>query len=163
MKYVYDSKAIWQYEVGRIHELQGKDSAAREAYQQALVEDLSFYPGHVRLATVAMRAADTTTAVTELQRALEIRENDFSARLLLGSVFAARRDTLRASEHLRRAAQLEPWVPQPHLVLGDALRAAGDREGAAGEYRRFLALAARADRNLAAVRERLAALGAAAP
>ena len=46
MKYVYDSKAIWEYELGRIGELQGNDSVARDAYQQSLVEDLSFYPAH---------------------------------------------------------------------------------------------------------------------
>jgi Flp pilus assembly protein TadD len=163
MKYVYDSKVIWQYEVGRIEELQGRDSAAREAYQQALVEDLSFHPAHVRLAYIAMRAVDTTTAVSELQRALEIRENDFGAHQLLGTVLAARRDTAKAAEHLRRAAEIEPWVPQPHLVLGDALRAAGDRDGAVTEYRRFLALAARSNGDAGAVRERLAALGSPAP
>ena len=163
MKFVYDSKAMWQYEVGRILEMQGRDSAAREAYQQALVEDLSFYPAHARLASVAMRTGDTATALTELQRAVEIKDDDFASQLGLGTVLASRRDTAKAAEHLRRAAEIEPWVPQPHLVLGDARRVAGDRDGAVTEYRRFLALAARRNGDYETVRARLAALGAPVP
>ncbi|HTT69029.1 MAG TPA: hypothetical protein VMF70_13470 [Gemmatimonadales bacterium] len=163
MKYVYDSKVLWEYEIGRIDELQGRDSAAREAYQQALVEDLSFYPAHSRLAYIAMRTVDTATAVTELQRAIELKPDDYTARLLLGTVLAARHETGPATEQLRRAAEAEPWVPQPHLVLGDALRLAGDHDGAVTEYQRFVALAARSHRDLAAVRQRLAELGAPTP
>jgi Flp pilus assembly protein TadD len=160
MRFVYDSKVLWEYEVGRIHELQGRDSAAREAYQGALVEDLSFHPAHVRLAYVALRAADTATAVTELQRALDIKEDDFSARLLLGTVHAARRAFGPATEQLRRATEIEPWVAQPHLALGDVRRDAGDREGAVAEYQRFLALAARNNPALDSARQRLAGLAA---
>jgi len=160
MRYAYDSKVLWEYQVGRIHEVRGRDGEARDAYQRALVEDLSFEPAHVRLAYIAMRSADTANALTELRRAVEIREDDYAARLLFGTVLASRRDTAAAGEQLRRAAEIEPWVPQPHLVLGDLLDVAGDRAGAIAEYRRFVALAARRDRDLAAVRERLSALGA---
>ena len=160
MRYVYDSKARWEYELGRIQEMQGNDSAARETYQQALVEDLSFHPAHVRLAYVALRAGDTTTAVTELQRAIEIKGDEYGSRLLLGSVYAARQAADSATEQLRRAIALEPWVAQPHFVLGEVRRAAGDREGAAAEYRRFLVLAARSDASLEIARQRLALVGA---
>ena len=163
MKFVYDSKVLWEYEVGRIHELQGHDSAAREAYQRALVEDLSFHPAHVRLAYVALRAGDTTTAVTELQRAIQVKDDDFSARLLLGVVLAARRALEPATEQLRRASEIEPWVAHPHFVLGNVRRDAGDRDGAAAEYRRFLALTVQSDPDVDTARQRLAGFSAPAP
>ena len=163
MKYVYNSKAVWEYELGRIHELQGHDSLARDAYQQALVEDLSYHPAHVRLAYVALRTRDTATAVTELERAIEVRDIDFTARLLLGTLHAARHAFGPATEQLRRAAEIEPWVADPHLVLGDVRRDAGDQEGAAAEYRRFLALASQSDPNVGPARQRLAGLSAPSP
>ena len=160
LRFVYDSKALWEYQIGRIYEMQGRDSSAREAYQRALVEDLSFTPAHVRLAGIALRWRDTTTALTELQRAVETREDEYSARLSLGTLFAVRGAADSATAHLRRAAEIEPWAAQPHLVLGDARRAAGDRDGAAAEYRRFLALAAQADPGGVTARAGLAALSA---
>jgi len=163
MKYVYNSKAVWEYELGQIHELQGHDSLARDAYQTALVEDLSYHPAHTRLAYVALRARDTTTAVTELERAVVIRDNDYSARLLLGTLHASRHAYDSAAAQLQRAIEIEPWVAGPHLVLGDVRRDAGDRDGAVAEYRRFLALAALNDADQATARQRLTALGAQAP
>lgn len=163
MQFIYDSKALWEYELGRLHEAQGRDSLAREAYQRALVEDLSLHPAHVRLATVALRSADTATAVMELQRAIEVKGDDFAAHLLLGSVLAGRRALEPATVELRRAAEIEPWVAHPHLVLGDVRRDAGDREGAASEYRRFLALAAQGDPAADTARSRLAGLSAGRP
>jgi tetratricopeptide (TPR) repeat protein len=163
MKYVYDSKVLWEYELGWIDELEKRDSAAREEYQSALVEDLSFYPAHLRLAYLALRARDTTTTVTELQRVIEIKDDDFSSRLLLGAVLTARRQFGPATDHLRRAVEIEPWVAYPHFVLGNVRREAGDVEGAASEYRRFLALAPQSDPNVPAARQRLAAVSAPAP
>ena len=76
---------------------------------------------------------------------------------------AARRVFGPATEALRRATEIEPWVAYPHYVLGNVRRDAGDREGAATEYRRYLALAPQSDPNVGAARQRLAALSAPAP
>lgn len=160
MRYIYDSKVVWEYELGRIHERQDDAAGAREAYERALVEDMSFYPAHERLGYVAARGGDTVTAVTELERALQIKEDDFTARLLLGLVQAGRKAYGPAADQLRRAAEVEPWVSLTHYALADALSKAGDRDGAAAEYRRFLSLAARNDPNRSAARERLASLSA---
>jgi len=163
MRYAYDSKARWVYELGRIQEMRGRDSAARATYQQTLVEDLSFEPAHVRLAFVALRAGDTTEAATELHRAIAIKGDEYNARLLLGMVYAARRATDSATAQLTRATEIEPWVAQPHFVLAEVRQAAGDREGAAAEYRRFLALVARSDPSLSIAQRRLSAVTAPAP
>ncbi len=160
MHYVYDSKVLWEYELGRIHERQNDAAGAREAYERALVEDMSFYPAHVRLGYVAAQHGDTATAVTELGRAIQIRDDDFTARFLLGLVQATRKAYAPATEQLRRAAEIEPWVAVTHYALAEVRRNAGDRDGAVAEYGRFVALAARHDPNLAAARQRLAELAA---
>jgi hypothetical protein len=49
-------------------------------------------------------------------------------------------DPRAALDSARRAAALEDALPEPHRLLGDLLRAAGDRDGARREYERFLAL-----------------------
>ena len=51
-----------------------------------------------------------------------------------------KRDPNRALEEARRAEGLEEKLPEPHRVIGDLLRARGDRAGARAEYQRFLAL-----------------------
>lgn len=163
MAFVYDSKALWEYELGRIHERRGDRAAARDAYQRALVEDLSFHPAHFRLAYVAILAADTATAVSELERAIEIQGDDYSARLFFGMVRAARGEYEPATEQLRRAVAVEPWVAHPHFLLADVRQKAGDRDGAAAEYRRFLSLAARNDPSMAIAQQRLTALSPAQP
>jgi hypothetical protein len=47
----------------------------------------------------------------------------------------------RAVEELERAAALQPLMPEPQRLLGDARRKRGDVEGARRAYRRFLELA----------------------
>jgi len=160
MRYAYDSKVLWEYERGRIRERQNDGAGARQAYEAALVEDISFYPAHIRLGYVAARAGDTATAITELERALQIRDDDFSARLYLGLLQSARGAYGPAAQELQRAAEVEPWVALTHYALADARRKGGDRDGAAAEYRRYLALAARTDPNLADARQRLVELAA---
>jgi len=163
MKYVYDSKAIWEYELGRIGELQGNDSVARDAYQQSLVEDLSFYPAHRRLAAVALRGRDTATALTELQRTLDIKDDDYAARMELSVLDIARRAYEPATEQLRRVTEIEPFAAYPHFLLANVRMDAGDHDGAATEYQRFLALASQSDPNVSVARQRLAALAAPKP
>lgn len=51
-----------------------------------------------------------------------------------------KRDPERALEEAERAAALEDKLPEPHRLVGDLLRAKGDREGARAEYRKFLSL-----------------------
>ena len=51
-----------------------------------------------------------------------------------------KRDPERALEEARRAEGLEEKLPEPHRLIGDLLRARGDRAAARKEYQRFLEL-----------------------
>jgi isopenicillin-N N-acyltransferase like protein len=65
-------------------------------------------------------------------------------RLAHASLAAADRlrklDADRALEEAERAAALEEKLPEPHRLIGDLLRARGDRDGARKQYQRFLEL-----------------------
>jgi acyl-CoA:6-aminopenicillanic acid acyl transferase len=74
-----------------------------------------------------------------------LQTDEFRAFVLAHSELGAaerlkKRDPDRALEEARRAAGLEDKLPEPHRLIGDLLRARGDRAGARTEYQRFLAL-----------------------
>jgi len=50
------------------------------------------------------------------------------------------KDLDRTIEEARRASALVERMPEPHRLLGDALRIRGDKDGARREYQRFLEL-----------------------
>jgi tetratricopeptide (TPR) repeat protein len=50
----YESKALLEHGMGRVHESAGNPAAARAAYARALVEDLAYYPAHMRLGALAL-------------------------------------------------------------------------------------------------------------
>jgi hypothetical protein len=73
------------------------------------------------------------------------QSDEFHAFVLAKSELGAagrlkKRDPDRALEQARRAEGLEDKMPEPHRLIGDLLRAHGDRAGARAEYQRFLAL-----------------------
>jgi tetratricopeptide (TPR) repeat protein len=65
---------------------------------------------------------------------------DAMASLKAAEQLLTEKDLAHAIEELRRAEALVERMPEPHRLLGDALRARGDREGARREYQRFLEL-----------------------
>jgi tetratricopeptide (TPR) repeat protein len=72
----YDSKALLEQSIGMAYEGAGNDSLAREAYGRALQEDLAYDPAHARLGAMALRRGDTTTAVSELDLAVRVKQDD---------------------------------------------------------------------------------------
>jgi tetratricopeptide (TPR) repeat protein len=77
-----------------------------------------------------------------------IRDSDEHRAYLLGQASLRAAERLeaahqgeRALEEARKAEALSERLPEPHLILGDMLRARGDKEGARREYQRFLELA----------------------
>jgi len=64
----------------------------------------------------------------------------------------------RAIEEGRKAEALVEMMPEPHRLLGDALRLKGDRDGARKEYQRFLELSPPHLKDIEAVKSVLAQL-----
>jgi tetratricopeptide (TPR) repeat protein len=157
--YLYESKALFEHSTGIILEQQGKRDQAREAYGRALQEDLSYYPAHVALATLALASGDTATALAELDLAVQIRGDDAAVRYACAQALAFAGKYPEAEEHLRSAVASEPWYAPPYALLGGVLETAGKGGEAREAYRTFLARSTRAHPLRQNVQARLAALG----
>jgi tetratricopeptide (TPR) repeat protein len=139
---LYDSKAVLEHSVGKLHEARNDVTAAREAYGRALEEDLAFYPAHVELANLALLTGDTATSLSELELAVQINGGDAVLRLMYAYVLSAGKRYADAEAHLTKAIEVEPYFPNPYHVLGQVYEAQGKRPEAIAQYEAFLRRAA---------------------
>jgi tetratricopeptide (TPR) repeat protein len=156
---LYESKAMMEYSVGLCFEAMGRKNAATEAYARALVEDLSFYPAHQRLALLAIAAGDTAAALAEFEMAAESDPTVALPLIHLGKTLHAMGRHREAADVLVRAMSLEPYYAEIYYTHGLSLEALGDREGALSSYLSFSGLAKASDERQAAVAEKISRLG----
>lgn len=140
----YDSKAVLEHSRGMVLERGGRRDDAREAYARALLEDLSYHPAHVRMATLALAEGDTATAVQELALAAQAGADDPMARLLYATLLTRVRRLDEAQAELQAAAAAAPYWAEPWYVLGLA-RDWGAPGNPLEAYRAFLLRARRDD------------------
>lgn len=151
----YESKASWEYGLGKIEHRLGHIAAAREAYESAVTEDLSYYPAHIQLGLLAIERGDTAGALRELARAVESRDDEYLPHATYAFVLAGSGRLDSAVAHLRRTIEIEPWAAQPRLNLGTILDAQGDTSGAVEAFVAYLARAARDDADRVTVTARV--------
>lgn len=161
--YYYDSKELFEYSLGRIYYLQDRYDDAKAALGRALEEDLSFYMAHVDLAEISLKQGDTTTALSELALATELRGTDAAVRLRYGDALYHAKRYDEAVEQYRAAITQEPYFAQPYFHLARALDESGKSAEAAEIYRAFVARSPRGRSELEAAKKRLAELAAATP
>ncbi|HEX4574051.1 MAG TPA: tetratricopeptide repeat protein [Gemmatimonadales bacterium] len=158
--YAYQSKALLEHCIGLTYETLGQFEPAREAYGRALQEDLSYFPAHVRLGSVALAVGDTASALSEMDLAAQLRGDDAWVRATYGATLAQAGRWADAVVHLRKAVELEPFFATPYYLLGRAEEQLGRTAEAAQDYRGYVAHASDRDTRVADVKQRLAALGA---
>lgn len=141
----YDSKAIYEQSIGMIQERLGHTDAARDAYAQALVEDLSYYPAHVQLGQLALTKGDTTSAVNELDLAVQLKGDDPGLRYAYGLLLVEADQDSLAQQQLRKAIELEPHYAAPYQLLARILDAHAHKADAIQMYQTYLAHAAQSD------------------
>lgn len=156
--YVYQSKALTEQSVGAIYQRMGNAAAAKEAFGRALEEDLSYYPAHMQLAYMAIDANDTTTALSEMDLAVQIEANDPATRYVYGFALAATGKAADAEVQLRKSMELDKVYAAPHFMLAYALEQEGKAADALAEYQRYLAMASLTDPRRATAEGRVAAL-----
>jgi tetratricopeptide (TPR) repeat protein len=156
--YVYESKALLEHSIGLVHQRLNNKAAAKEAFGRALQEDLSYSPAHVQLGFLALEENDTTTALSEMDLAVQIRADDSSLRYIYGYTLAVSGKLKEAEEQLRKSIELNPVYALPHHVLGQVLDQQGKNAEALAEYRTFLTLASRNDLRRPEATERVQAL-----
>jgi len=138
---VYHSKAMLHYAMG-IALVQTGDSTAREHFEQALVEDLSFYMARVRLAGLSLARGDTAAAIDFLAQAVELKDDDPALHYFYG-VLQRTRDRTLATAAFERSIALDPVYAPPYMQLGLMADVRGDTATAIKAYDRFIALSAR--------------------
>ena len=153
--YIYESKALLEHSIGLVHQRLGNLPAAKEAFGRALAEDLSYFPAHVQLGYMALEAKDTTTALSEMDLAVQIRADDPALRYVYGYTLAVSGKYKEAEEQLRKTMELDPYYAAPHHVLGQVLDQQGKAPEALAAYRGFLARASRNDLRRAEAEERV--------
>jgi tetratricopeptide (TPR) repeat protein len=157
---LYNSKAVLEHSMAIMLEQKNDDTGAREAYGRALQEDLSYYPAHVRLGMLAVAARDSTSALSELELAVQIAPNEPYPRLMLASTLVTFGQDARALPHLQKAVELEPHWAAPYATMGQVLHRQGDGAKALEAYQAFVSRAARNHPLLGDVRSRMEALKA---
>lgn len=159
---VYSSKALYYQTRGLAQESMGDEDSARDSYAAALQEDLSYYPAHVHLATLALADGDTTTALAEIAMAGDLRPRDATVLLAWGGILEASGELAGAEAHYRTLREAEPFFPAAARALALTLDAQGEAEAASVEYRAFLDLATPGAPGTREAQARLTALEAAA-
>jgi Tfp pilus assembly protein PilF len=140
---IYDSKAQFLYEIGILHAERGRADAARDAFGRALVEDLSFYLAHARLAELALRQNDPSAAIAEYEQAVQLRPNEGTLRVDYGVALVAAKRLPEAEAQFRRATELEPFFAKAWFDLGATHELLGHVPQAALAYKTFIACAPR--------------------
>jgi len=157
---LYESKAMYDQSIGMIHEKARHPDLAREAYAHALEEDLSYFSAHAKMAMLQLAQGDTTSALTELDLAVQLQPNDPALRYGYAVALIQSRRDADAVTQLMKSIAADPFYPAPRLLLARIADAEQYTEDAVREYSEFVALAPKADPQVAAVRSRLTALQA---
>jgi tetratricopeptide (TPR) repeat protein len=154
----YESKELVLYSIGMLLAGRGRTAQARDAYRQALVENLGFAPAHRALARLVSLQGDPVTAVSELAQAVELDGGDAVLRYEYGAALLASGKSAEAVVELRRSVAMEPWWAEPYYSLGKALEATGAADQALAAYQAFVARAHRGAVMLGIAQGRIVAL-----
>jgi len=139
----YESREMVYYMVGLLHAARGDVASGRQALEQALVENLSFFPAHLVLALMATDRGDSPAAVRELSQALELSRGEPWVRFEYGRALSRAGDPGAAVGQLDSVVQDEPFFADAYLELAVAEENAGSPQAALVAYQRFLQSAPR--------------------
>jgi tetratricopeptide (TPR) repeat protein len=142
----YISREMLTYSIAMAHAQAHHDSAAKANFQLVVTQNLGFHMAHLHLASQALTAHDTATAINEAQIAAQIRPEDPVVQLFLGYALINAGHMNDGIDHLRQATTVDPYYSIPYYYLGQALEQAGNDTAAVSAYRGYLAHAARGER-----------------
>jgi len=138
---LYNSKEMLEYSIGRVRETQDKRVAARDAYGQALVENLAFYPAHIALARMALATGDTSAAMKEYELAAQLAPKRADILYFYGVLLMTRQSFDAAADQFRLAVDADPYFAKPYFPLAYIREGQGKDSLAIAYYTQFIALA----------------------
>jgi tetratricopeptide (TPR) repeat protein len=157
---LYESKAMYQQSLGMIHEKSQHPDLAREAYAHALEEDLAYFSAHTKIAMLQLAQGDTASALTEMDLAIQLQPNDPALRYNYAIALVQSRRDADAVTQLMKSIAVDPYYAAPRLLIARIADAEQYTEDAVKDYGEYVALAPRADPQVAVARTRLTALQA---
>jgi tetratricopeptide (TPR) repeat protein len=155
---LYESKAMYDQSIGMIHEKARHPDLAREAYAHALEEDLAYYSAHSRMASLQLESGDTTSAITEMELAVQLQPNDPVLLYKYATTLVRAKRDAEAATQLEKSVAADSFYAQPHMLLARMADVEQYTDEAVKEYQQFLSLAARSDPQVTLAKTRLAAL-----
>ncbi|HEV7392014.1 MAG TPA: tetratricopeptide repeat protein, partial [Burkholderiales bacterium] len=155
---LYESKAMYDQSLGMIHEKAKHPDLAREAYAHALEEDLSYYSAHTKMAMLQLEQGDTTSALTEMDLAVQLQPNDPVLRYNYATVLIRARRDGEAATQLTKAIAADPFYPAPHFLMARIADVEQYTEDAVKEYQQYISLTTKTDPQVAMAQTRLTAL-----
>jgi tetratricopeptide (TPR) repeat protein len=157
----YASKELVSYGIALLHGARGDVAAAKQAMQQAVVENAAFYPAHGWLGSITLAERDTGTALREFEQAVELAPGDPVMHMGYGNALLQAARPRDAAAEFRRTIAIAPDYADPYFNLAAAHEMLGERAEAGAAYREYLARAPRRDvTRIATARQRATALAA---
>ncbi len=156
----YESREMVYYMIGLLHAARGDVPRGEQALQQALVENLSFFPAHIVLGLMATDRRDPATAVRELAQAQELSRGEPWVRFEYGRALTRAGQPAAAAVQLDSVVQEELFFADAYLELAVANEDAGSPAAALTAYQRFVQSAPRREAaEIESARARATALG----
>jgi tetratricopeptide (TPR) repeat protein len=159
----YESKAFYEYAIGRLELARGNSKLAREAFERALIEDLAYGPAHAWLAALSEDRGDKESAITSYAQAVEVAPSDPIYRYQYAVSLMKASRTEEGLAQINQAIALEPFYADSYVFKAAAHEQLAQPDSARVAYQTYLALAPRNAANRTRVTRRLAALDSVAP
>jgi tetratricopeptide (TPR) repeat protein len=161
--HVYESKAFYEYAIGRLEFARGDHQAAREAFERALIEDLAYGPAHVWLAELSEAKGDTANAMASYAQAVDLAPSDAIYRYQYAVALLKAGRVEEGLKEINTAIALEPFYADSYVFKASAHEYLNQPDSARVAYRAYLDRAPRNAQNRPRVVSRLAALESASP
>ena len=121
------------YEMARSYFAEGRFAASADALEAALSQDPQADGAWFLLGRVYLGLNRTTDATAALKRARALDSSNWRYANTLGVAFRRAGRTRDALSAFRRASQMAPWAPQPHLNLARVYEELGEPHAAEAE------------------------------
>ena len=138
MSPIYESKELIAYGLGVLHLLEGHNDSAQQFFEQAMTENLAFFPAQIQLGDLALSHRDTAVASRSFRQAADLAPGEAWVQARHGLALLLMGRSVAAIDPLQRVIKLEPWWAEPYRLLGLAWEDAGDKQEAAKAFAAYL-------------------------
>ncbi len=126
------------YEIGRIHEREGKTSEASSAYEKALEVSPTHAGAATELAELYVTMKVSKDRADRLDRAVEAHPGDYRLSINAGRLYEDAELLEEARKMYKRAIKAKPQLPDPYMLLAAVYQKKGDFSQAAKVYEALL-------------------------